>query len=86
MIEHAYQRLATYEQDLSRRLAGQQAWHAAHPEWPTCVDVWRTAPTPVQEQHANECPDTMDRVTAERFADLLLVALAAFRRSAAEHG
>lgn len=79
-ISEAAERLDAYVTDLDDRCRRQREWHEAHPEWPTCSSL-RDAPDELVELHNDECADTRDILTSERFVDMIRVIVAAYREA-----
>lgn len=92
MSNQAYTNLKTYCDDLTERLRLVEEWKIRHPDWDTQLfrrdeSNWYMAkddeePTFKSSFDPNDLrPHTADLLTAERWNDLMQVALAAFEKN-----
>jgi len=84
----AYHDLRTYADDLLNRIAMRRAWVERHPDhateeynadflsWQMGGEYWKSGISTFDPNDPE--PRTADLLTAERFTDLMLVALAAY--------
>lgn len=73
-LEESYNRLRKYADDLHGRIESQKNWHERNPG----VDPFNEYEYTRNLHESDPYPLTSDVMTAERFSDLLIVALRAY--------